>query len=171
LLPTQKIQGTQVFTNPIFDRDVIQDRAMKHTQSIAPTSLTARRKLYLAIATQMLLAAGAQAAPTGGVVVAGEGLIDQSGLETTITQNTERLAIDWASFNVRADERVQFIQPGETSVALNRILGNEASQIFGRLDANGHVILMNPNGVLFGESATVNVGGLVASGLAIRMTL
>lgn len=141
---------------------------MKHTQSIAPTPLTARRKLYLAIATQMLLAAGAQAAPTGGVVVAGEGLIDQSGLETTITQNTERLAIDWASFNVRADERVQFIQPGETSVALNRILGNEASQIFGRLDANGHVILMNPNGVLFGESATVNVGGLVASGLAIN---
>jgi|GEM_PF-3074838 len=141
---------------------------MKNTTSTAPTFPIARRKLYLAIAAQMLIAAGAHANPTGGVVVAGDGQIDQSGLDTTITQTSDRMAIDWASFNIQADERVQFIQPGESSVALNRILGSEASQIFGRLDANGHVILMNPNGVLFGESATVNVGGLVASGLAIN---
>lgn len=141
---------------------------MKYAKSIARSFPAARRKLYLAIAAQMLFAAGANASPTGGVVVAGEGQIDQSGLDTTIIQNTDRMAVDWTSFNIQADERVQFIQPSETSVALNRILGSEASQIFGRLDANGHVILMNPNGVFFGEGATVNVGGLVASGLAIN---
>src|SRR5690606_14098031 len=63
---------------------------------------------------------------------------------------------------------VEFLQPGQNSIALNRILSNDASQIFGQIDANGHVILMNPNGVIFGEGAEVNVGGLIASGLNIN---
>src|ERR1019366_2867099 len=39
------------------------------------------------------------------------------------------------------------------------------SQILGHLDANGQVYLINPNGIIFGASAQVNVGGLVASTL------
>lgn len=141
---------------------------MKHLPLISSFCSTPRRKLYMAIAAQMIFSAGAQAAPNGGTVVGGDGIIEQSGVDTTIIQNTDHLAIDWESFNIAAEERVQFIQPDADSVALNRILGNEASQIFGRLDANGHVILMNPNGVLFGEGASVNVGGLVATGLNIN---
>ncbi|MCR6653218.1 MAG: filamentous hemagglutinin N-terminal domain-containing protein [Cellvibrionaceae bacterium] len=143
---------------------------MKHLPQISSICSTRRRKLCLAIAAQMLLSTGVKAAPVGGAIVGGDGTIDQAGLNTTVIQNSGRLAIDWESFNIAADERVQFIQPDASSVALNRILGNEASQIFGRLDANGHVILMNPNGVLFGENASINVGGLVASGLAINST-
>lgn len=143
---------------------------MKHLPQISSICSTRRRKLCLAIAAQMLLSAGVKAAPAGGAIVGGDGTIDQAGLNTTVIQNSDRLAIDWESFNIAADERVQFIQPDASSIALNRILGNEASQIFGRLDANGHVILMNPNGVLFGENASINVGGLVASGLAINST-
>lgn len=141
---------------------------MKHLPLISSFCSTPRRKLYMAIAAQMIASAGAHASPNGGAVVGGDGIIEQSGLDTTIIQNTNHLAIDWQSFNIAAEERVQFIQPDADSVALNRILGNEASKIFGRLDANGHVILMNPNGVLFGEGASVNVGGLVASGLNIN---
>lgn len=141
---------------------------MKHLPQISSIYSTRRRKLCLAIAAQMLLSAGVKAAPAGGAIVGGDGTIDQAGLNTTVIQNSDRLAIDWESFNIAADERVQFIQPDASSIALNRIIGNEASQIFGRLDANGHVILMNPNGVLFGENASINVGGLVASGLAIN---
>lgn len=141
---------------------------MKQLPQISSICSTPRRKLCLAIAAQMMLSAGVKAAPIGGTIVGGDGSIDHAGLNTTIIQNSDRLAVDWESFNIAAEERVQFIQPDSSSVALNRILGNEASQIFGRLDANGHVILMNPNGVLFGENATVNVGGLVASGLSIN---
>lgn len=141
---------------------------MKQLPQISSICSTPRRKLCLAIAAQMMLSAGVQAAPTGGVIVGGDGSIDHVGVNTTIIQNSDRLAVDWESFNIAVEERVQFIQPDSSSVALNRILGNDASQIFGRLDANGHVILMNPNGVLFGENATVNVGGLVASGLSIN---
>lgn len=123
--------------------------------------------LFAAIASQFLLVNSAGAAPAGGTVVGGSGTIQHSGLDTTVTQSTDRMAIDWASFNVAADERVAFVQPNESSIALNRILDASGSQILGRIDANGQVILMNPNGVFFGAGATVNVGGLVASGLAI----
>ena len=109
-------------------------------------------------------------APLGGQVVGGSGGITQSGLKTTIQQNSSALALDWQSFNVNNNEAVQFIQPDKNAIVLNRILGNSASQIFGRLDANGQVILVNPNGLFFGGSAVINVGGLLASGLDISPT-
>ncbi|MEJ7807902.1 MAG: filamentous hemagglutinin N-terminal domain-containing protein, partial [Telluria sp.] len=71
------------------------------------------------------------------------------------------------SFNIGAGEAVRFIQPGSDSVALNRVLGSDPSSILGSLTANGKVFLINPNGVLFGKGASVNVGGLVASTLDI----
>lgn len=125
------------------------------------------KPLCVAIIGQ-LFAAGALAAPTGGTVVGGEGVINQSGLDTTITQGTDRLAIEWDSFNVAANERVNFVQPSESSIALNRILDLNGSQILGRIDANGRIILLNPNGILFGAGSQVNVGSLVATGLNLN---
>jgi filamentous hemagglutinin family protein len=104
-------------------------------------------------------------APTGGQVVSGSGQIQQSGNTTTIEQNSKVLALNWQSFDVGADQTVNFLQPGASSIAVNRILGNTASEIFGHLNANGQVWLINPNGVLFGQGAQVNVGGIVASTL------
>jgi large exoprotein involved in heme utilization and adhesion len=43
------------------------------------------------------------------------------------------------------------------------VIGGNGSQIDGQISANGRVFLVNPNGVLFGSGAQVNVGGLVAS--------
>ena len=106
-----------------------------------------------------------QAAPSGGQVSAGSGSIAQSGALTTITQQSDRLAIDWQQFNIGAQETVTFQQPSRSSIALNRVLGQSPSEILGKLNANGQVFLLNPNGVLFGQSAQVNVGGLVASSL------
>ena len=108
------------------------------------------------------------AAPQGGIIVDGNGSISHSGLNTTIQQNSQLLSATWKSFDVNSNERVQFIQPNISSIALNRILGNNASQIRGRIDANGQIILVNPNGIFFGSTATINVGGLIASGLDIK---
>ncbi|MCP4275273.1 MAG: filamentous hemagglutinin N-terminal domain-containing protein, partial [Gammaproteobacteria bacterium] len=55
----------------------------------------------------------------------------------------------------------------QSSIALNQILGNNASQIHGQINANGHIVLVNPNGLFFGQNATLNVGGIIASGLSI----
>jgi len=103
--------------------------------------------------------------PTGGEVISGQGSIGQSGVTTTISQQSQRLLLEWQTFNVAADENVIFNQPGSTAVALNRILDQNASEILGAIDANGRVFLINPNGIIFGATATVNVAALVASSL------
>ncbi len=107
----------------------------------------------------------AYALPTGGEIAAGQGSIGQSAGAMTVTQQSPRLAINWQSFGIGAAESVNFAQPGASAIALNRVLGADASQIYGRLTANGQLWLLNPNGVLFGGGAQVNVGGLVASTL------
>jgi len=107
------------------------------------------------------------ASPVGGNISAGTGAIDQAGTSTTITQQSQSLAIDWQSFNVGTGETVNFIQPNVFSIALNRVLGQDPSSILGNLTANGQVFIINPNGILFGSTAQVNVGGLTASTLNI----
>jgi len=77
------------------------------------------------------------------------------------------MAIDWRSFDVAANERVEFIQPSSSAVALNRVIGNRGSEILGRIDANGQVMLVNGNGIVFGKDSVINVGGMIASGLNI----
>jgi filamentous hemagglutinin family protein len=77
------------------------------------------------------------------------------------------MAIDWASFSIGSNASVTFDQPGPGAIALNRVLGSSRSEIYGKLNANGQVFLLNPNGILFGKGAEVNVGGLVASTLSL----
>lgn len=107
----------------------------------------------------------AHALPSGQNVAGGSADIqkDASQQAMSINQKTDKLIIDWNDFNIGAGERVSFNQPGSAAVALNRVIGNNSSEIFGRMEANGRVFLVNPNGVLFGKSAQVNLGGLVAS--------
>src|SRR6059058_1160747 len=119
------------------------------------------------LALMMFSFEAAHAAPVGGVVAAGRAGISSTGTRTTITQTTPSAVINWQAFSIAAGESVQFQQPGSTSVALNRVLGPDASAIFGNLSANGKIFLVNPGGVLFAPGASVNVGGLVASTLNI----
>ncbi|MGK5020903.1 MBG domain-containing protein [Janthinobacterium sp. LB2P10] len=129
----------------------------------------ARRKLAAAAAAMAALALGgpACAGPAGGQVVAGTATISQSGTTTTIQQTSQQATLNWASFNVGSKETVNFVQPSASALAVNRILDHNGSQILGRLNANGQVYLINPNGILFGRTAQVNVGALVASTLDV----
>ena len=111
--------------------------------------------------------AGIHAAPTGGQVNAGSGKISQTGPAVTIEQSSPHLSINWQSFSIGAAESVVFRQPSAQAIALNRILGQDPSVILGKLSANGQVFLLNPNGVLFGPGAHVDVGGIVASTLGL----
>ncbi|MCS4261463.1 filamentous hemagglutinin family protein [Pseudomonas protegens] len=113
----------------------------------------------------LLLQAPAFALPSGGNIVSGNADIQTSsdGQHLTINQQSNKLITNWNDFNVKADERVSFQQPGSNAIALNRVLGTQGSDIQGRIDANGKVFLINPNGVVFGQSAQVDVGSLVAS--------
>jgi filamentous hemagglutinin family protein len=125
----------------------------------------ASRKL---VAAALSLCAIAQAAPMDGQVVSGAGSISQSGVTTTIQQSSPNLSLNWKSFNIALQETVKFQQPSAAAVAVNRILDTNGTQILGHLTANGQVWLVNPNGILFGHGAQVNVGGLVASTLNLN---
>ena len=105
----------------------------------------------------------AWAAPQGGKVVAGQANISHNGKITNINQSSQRAAINWQKFGVKADETVNFKQPNAQSITLNRVIGNEKSVINGVMNANGKVFLVNPHGTIIGKNAKINVGGLVAS--------
>jgi filamentous hemagglutinin family protein len=102
--------------------------------------------------------------PMGGTVAAGSVASDLTGNKLTLTQTGNRAIIDWTSFNINAGKTVEFVQPGATAAVLNRVSASAGmSEIYGALSANGMVLLMNPNGVLFGNGATINVGSLIAT--------
>ncbi|KAF3998148.1 YDG domain-containing protein [Glaciimonas immobilis] len=132
-------------------------RACRRTHSLGTVVLS----------LSLSLASIAQAAPFGAQITSGSGVVSHTATTTTIQQSSQNLALNWQSFNVAAGESVNFVQPGTTSIAVNRIKSSSASEIFGHLNANGQVWLINPNGILFGQSAQVNVGGLVASTLEV----
>ena len=105
--------------------------------------------------------------PTGGTIVKGAGSISTSGTTLTVDQTTQRLIADWQSFSIGAGNTVRFVQPSSDSVALNRVVGDNASAIFGVLTANGHVYLQNANGVYFAPGAQISVGSLLATTLEV----
>jgi filamentous hemagglutinin family protein len=103
------------------------------------------------------------AQPQGGVVTAGSASIDAVGNTVNVQQNSHKAVIDWRGFDIGAGEQVQFHQPSSNAIALNRVHSNAPTQIDGSLKANGNLMIVNQNGVLFGRGANVDVNGLIAS--------
>lgn len=100
-------------------------------------------------------------------VSSGQASAVQAGNTLTVNQTSDKATLNWQSFNISADGKVQFNQPTANSVALNRIYQQTPSSIFGQLSANGQIYLVNPNGIVFGSTATVNAAGIIASSLGI----
>jgi filamentous hemagglutinin family protein len=106
--------------------------------------------------------------PTGGQYTYGTGSItEQRDNKLQVTQTTDKGTINWTSFSIGSNAWVNFTQPSASSITLNRVLGNNPSEIFGRMTANGQVFLSNPSGVLFAPSASVDVGALFATTLTV----
>ena len=103
------------------------------------------------------------ALPVNAVVTAGSATIRQVGNTLNIDQSSQKAAINWQSFNIGANATVNFNQANANAIALNRISGNSASEIYGHLNANGMVFLLNPNGILFARGSQLNMGGLLAT--------
>ena len=101
--------------------------------------------------------------PSNGQVSAGSASISQQANQTTINQTSSKAIIDWRSFSIGADNRVVFVQPNSSAITLNRVTGKEASVINGSLLANGHVWLLNSNGILIGKTGQVSVGSFLGS--------
>lgn len=115
-----------------------------------------------------LNAATLNANPNGPTVV--HGSVGFSGLGTsalTITnQSAGSAIIHWNGFSIGVNELTRFAQFANLAV-LNRVTGTEVSSILGSLQSDGRVFLINPNGIVFGASARLDVAGLVASSLEL----
>jgi filamentous hemagglutinin family protein len=125
-----------------------------------------RRRLCkpLALAIAVSHAMPAFANPVNPTIVQGTASFAANGSALTVT-NSANAIINWQAFSIGKGELTRFVQPSAASAVLNRITGQDPSQILGQLQSNGKVLLINPNGILFGKDARVDVAGLVASTL------
>src|SRR5258706_7690541 len=130
----------------------------KFTRALRP------RRALAAASVGLVVSTAAFANPSGPQIVAGQVSILASGNRLLIT-NSPGAIINLQNFSINPGELTRFIQQNSSSSVLNRITGQNPSQILGALQSNGRVFLINPNGVLFGAGAQVNVSGLAASSL------
>ncbi|MCC5090870.1 filamentous hemagglutinin N-terminal domain-containing protein [Xanthomonas campestris] len=131
-----------------------------------PLALALAACLTAGVPTAVMAQVSATQLPTGGSIVGGTGSINAaSGGSQSITQTSNRMALTWSAFDIGSSATVTFNQPSSNAAVLNLIQGGNPTQIFGNLNANGQVFLINTNGMIFGSTAQINVGGLVASTL------
>jgi filamentous hemagglutinin family protein len=111
------------------------------------------------------------ALPTGGVVVGGSvGDVDIiPGVQLDLMDVTNGTIINWQNFDIGASATVNFDQVSSSAAVLNRVnaIDGMATGIFGTLNANGTVFIVNPLGIVFGPSAFIKASQLVASGMNI----
>jgi mucin-19 len=135
---------------------------------MAPATPSPRRLLSLAtlLVAAVLDPVGSFANPSGANVTGGAATVTGQGTSrVTIDQSSDRAFIEWNSFSVAKGESVRFNQPSASSVTANKVVGVAPSEILGSLSANGRLILINPNGIFFGQGSTVDAAGLIATTL------
>ena len=150
-----------------------RNRAVKRDSRCASRGMSSLRPTALAALCALMGSGPGWAVtsplPQGAKVMHGHAVtqVPHGKKELVITQTSPKAILEWDQFNIDLGHKVTFKQPNINSIALNRVLGNTRSRILGSLTANGRVFLVNPNGVVFGREAMVDVGSLVASTLNI----
>jgi len=100
--------------------------------------------------------------PHGMTVVSGSASATQNGSQLNIT-TSQSAFLNWQSFNIGAGETTTFHQPNAASIVWNHVNDPNPSQIFGHLNANGVVVLINSSGFYFGPDSVVKAAGFVAT--------
>ncbi|MGA2786986.1 MAG: filamentous hemagglutinin N-terminal domain-containing protein [Verrucomicrobiota bacterium] len=120
------------------------------------------RRLVAAV-LMLGIALDAPANPTGMTVRGGSATASSSGSQLTVTATSQNTFLNWQSFNIAAGETTIFQEPSSTSIVWNQINNANPSQIYGSLQANGIVVLLNSSGFYFGPNSFVSAAGLVVS--------
>lgn len=132
-----------------------------------------RKLLLLATAVLAMPLAHADPAPKAipvlNNIASGTAIItaNSSTGRLTVDQSSAKLIANWQSFNVGDVARVTFNQPDANSIALNRIAATAPSEIFGKVLANGKLILVNPAGMTIGINGQISASSVVASSMNI----
>lgn len=119
------------------------------------------------IALVLMNGVASAAGPAGERVVAGAAAVSRAGNALTVKQTSSRAVIEWSDFSLSASQSANFVMPDANSAVLNRVTGGQLSQINGALKSNGKVYLINPNGVIVGNGATIRAQSFIASTLDV----
>ncbi|HUB68209.1 MAG TPA: filamentous hemagglutinin N-terminal domain-containing protein, partial [Candidatus Methylacidiphilales bacterium] len=103
--------------------------------------------------------------PVGGQVAAGSATIISSGSTETINQSSASAIINWQQFSINSGELTKFLVPNSSSATLNRVLGGNPSLIYGTLQSNGIVYVINPSGIVVGPNGRIDTAGFIGSTL------
>jgi trimeric autotransporter adhesin len=133
------------------------------------TLLSANRHLKALTAPTLLamtlsMSAYAVDLPTGEDITHGDADIFRDSNSLTVDQHSSNLVINWNDFSIASGNTVNFLQQ-RSDIVLNRVVGDNPSNIFGSINAGGQVFLINQSGILFAPGARVDAAGLVASTL------
>ncbi len=122
-----------------------------------------KKSNYLLL-TKIILIGPLYANPEGGQVVSGNASFHHNEKILEI-QAADQSVIHWKDFSIDSGETTRFLQPNAAATVLNKVLGFTPSQINGVLEANGNVILINPQGVVIGKNGIINTANFTASTL------
>ncbi len=132
-----------------------------------------RKSLALAVAAALSapIPLYAQNLPTGLQTVSGSVTVTTpTATSMNLNQASQNANMNAQTFSIGSGYRVDVNQPNAASIMMMNVVGNNPSNIFGTLTANGQFWLVNPSGVLFGPTASVDVGGLVATTMPISFS-
>jgi filamentous hemagglutinin len=168
LVPIAEVARTHQKTVTLAGAAALNNNQMSSEQSFWQIS---RGSVALLLAGSLswmsspLLAMDGNTLPTGGQIVYGAGVITSGQNVMDVTTATRNAIIRWDTFNLGPKATLNFKMPDNTSSVLNRVVGGGASYINGILNSNGHVYIVNQNGIYFGAGSQVNVGSLTATTL------
>lgn len=140
---------------------------MTHSKPKSPLFPRRHRLINGLLSTLMLASMPLFAEPQGASVISGDVNIQQQSNNTVIQQLSDQAIINWQNFDIGAQELVTFLQPDANAIALNRITDGNPTEILGQLSANGRLFILNPNGIVFGSSAQLDISALLATTLQI----
>ena len=128
------------------------------------------RKAFLTVAISLTLAGNVFAMPVLDHIEPYAHITIPPGGNTIQVKN-EGGTVFWKSFNIDKGEALNIIfkadegelGPLHTPFLMNKVTGADMSKIYGTMTSTGRglVYLVNPNGILIGDGARINVGNLI----------
>lgn len=130
--------------------------------------MTTPRLTFLALTGLTFLAPGTTPAnPSGEQVQSGEATFNRTPGMLTVLQQSRNLSVGWHDFSIGIGETTRFVQPSSDSIVVNRVTSGNPSLLYGSLQANGRVFLLNPNGILVGPNGVINTHSFMGATLDV----
>ena len=145
---------------------------MNRPLPIKPTPSSPITLCITTIAIALLLIAHhhATSQPQLDTITSGTATIQQEATTTTITQTSHSTTLNWNSYNINQGHTITYNQPSTSSIAINNIKDTNPSQILGNINANGRIILLNPNGFYIGPNSTISANTFIAAAANLQQT-